>query len=87
MRKFEKEADIMVIDQVNNPGGDVLYTYSLLSMLTDSPLIVPGHHVMLEQIDIFAAIQYQKIFKLSGLMEEMFDNIFGDLFVNEPELF
>ena len=48
---FEKKADALVIDQVNNPGGNMFYMYTLLSLLTDKPLAVPPHFMMLDQSD------------------------------------
>lgn len=53
---FQREADVLVIDQVNNPGGLILYMYALTSMLTDKPLVVPQHRQMLTQEDVFFAL-------------------------------
>jgi C-terminal processing protease CtpA/Prc len=47
MAKYQKETDALVIDQVNNPGGDVFYMYALLSHLTDKPLKTPHHHLII----------------------------------------
>jgi C-terminal processing protease CtpA/Prc len=47
MAKYQKETDALVIDQVNNPGGDVFYMYALLSHLTDKPLQTPHHHLII----------------------------------------
>ncbi|MCX5796220.1 MAG: protease-like activity factor CPAF [Elusimicrobia bacterium] len=46
--KFNKEGiKSLVIDQVNNPGGDVFYMYALLSHLTDKPLKTPHHRLII----------------------------------------
>ncbi len=46
---LQETSEGLVIDQVNNPGGYALYLYALLSMLTDEPLRVPSHRIMLTQ--------------------------------------
>ena len=58
--KFEKDTDALVFDQINNPGGNMFYMYTLLSMLTDKPLAVPQHLMMLDQSDGKLAAQIIK---------------------------
>lgn len=53
---FEDVSDVLLIDQLNNGGGDVLYLYALLSMLTDRELDLPTHRMMLTQEDLYLAI-------------------------------
>lgn len=53
---FQRKSDVLVIDQVNNPGGFVLYMYALASMLTDKALSVPKHRLMITQEDVYFAI-------------------------------
>lgn len=57
--KFEKESDALVIDQVNNPGGDVLHMYALASTLAIEPLALPKHRVTITQQDVLRAITLQ----------------------------
>jgi Peptidase family S41/PDZ domain len=53
---FEELTDILVIDQLNNGGGTILYLYALLSMLTDRELELMQHRMMLTQEDLYTAI-------------------------------
>lgn len=58
--KMEQDADILVIDQLNNPGGSVFYLYTLASMLTDSPLTTPRHRFTIDSRDVWEAKEYLK---------------------------
>ncbi|NNN04851.1 MAG: protease-like activity factor CPAF [Elusimicrobia bacterium] len=51
MAKFQAETDALVIDQVNNPGGDVFYMYALASHLTDKPLLTPRHRMIIGEAE------------------------------------
>jgi hypothetical protein len=57
IKKFEKYSDLLVIDQVCNPGGDLFYLYAIASMLTDVPLSLPFHKMSITQNDVFTALQ------------------------------
>lgn len=56
IQRFEKETDALVIDQLNNPGGLVLYLFSLLSRLTDRPLELPQERMTITQQDVSEAL-------------------------------
>lgn len=56
IRMFQAETTALVIDQVNNPGGAIFYMYSLLTYLTDKPLLVPQHRIALTQDEVVEAI-------------------------------
>lgn len=56
MRFFQKETDALVIDQLNNPGGLVVYLFSILSMLTDQPLEMPLERITITQQDVSEAL-------------------------------
>jgi hypothetical protein len=49
---FEINSDLLVIDQCNNPGGHLLYMYSLLSVLTTKPLKTLPQRVLITQKDV-----------------------------------
>ena len=49
MKKFQAETDALVIDQVSNPGGSLFYLYALASHLTDKPLTVPRHRLIVDE--------------------------------------
>ena len=49
IKRFEKESEALIIDQLNNPGGSMFYMYALLSTLTKTPLTVPLHRISLTQ--------------------------------------
>lgn len=55
MRYFEEFADVLVIDQVNNPGGSPRYLYALLTLLTSDPLAVPEHKLSLTHFEVAMA--------------------------------
>lgn len=55
MNMYEKNTDALVIDQVNNPGGKVLYQYALISTLADRPFVTPKHHMTITQKDVLEA--------------------------------
>jgi hypothetical protein len=53
---FQEVSDILVVDQLNNGGGYILYLYALMGMLTDYELELPMHRIKLTQEDIFRAV-------------------------------
>jgi hypothetical protein len=57
MKKFQAETDALVIDQVSNPGGSLFYLYALVSHLTDKPLAVPRHRLIVGEGDAHEAAE------------------------------
>ncbi len=80
---FEERADALVIDQIDNPGGFIFFTYALASMLTDQPLITPRHRMAITQDDVAAALNVIPIFeKIDDDAEAV--EIFGETFFGFP---
>ena len=52
INEYEVKTDLLVIDQIHNPGGSVHYVYALASMLSDQPLKTPKHRKSLSLRDI-----------------------------------
>ncbi|HEV8051108.1 MAG TPA: protease-like activity factor CPAF [Parachlamydiaceae bacterium] len=78
IKRFEEESEVLVIDQMSNPGGKVLYLYSLLALLTDQPLTVPKDRSKITQENVFYA--YQDIDALSGIKDtQMAVEEFGEM--------
>ena len=57
MQQFQARTDMLVIDQLHNPGGSIFYAYALISMLSDKPISVPKHHVKINQSEVEFALQ------------------------------
>ncbi len=83
MDYFQKEADVLVIDQLNNPGGLILYMYTLVSMLTDRPLVVPQHRQVLTQEDVFFALSEKAAYEAIKTDEDARD-LLGDTVAGMP---
>ncbi len=56
IKRFQKETDALIIDQVNNPGGSVVYLFSLLSMMSNEPLALPPERMTITQEDVSEAL-------------------------------
>lgn len=52
IKKFEASTDALVIDEVNNPGGSVLYVYALQSLLVPNSSFAPPHQIALSPASI-----------------------------------
>ena len=52
IQTYEQVTDLLIIDQIHNPGGEMHYLYILASMLTTKPLTTPLHKVSLLPEDI-----------------------------------
>ena len=78
INEYEQKTDMLVIDQIHNPGGSLIYLYALASMLSDKPLKTPRHHKTLSGKDIQASSEELAI--LEGIKsEEDVKQVFPDL--------
>ncbi len=57
MKRFERNTDAVVIDQINNPGGSLFYLYALVAALTgQEEIATPKHRLTLTQGEVYMAI-------------------------------
>lgn len=79
--EFDRRADSLVIDQLNNGGGTVVYMYALASMLTDTPLEIPKHRITLTPADIADAhkdlANYKSVKTDADAIAKLGENISG----------
>lgn len=80
---FAEKAEALVLDQMNNPGGDLFLVYALASMLTDKPLVTPKEHILISQNDIMDS------FMRLDFLEEVYTNedaraLIGESFHGNP---
>jgi len=68
IRVFEEKTDGLIIDQVDNGGGIVLYVYALASVLSDQPLALPQHRMTVTQKEVSDSLKETTILK--SLLEE-----------------
>jgi C-terminal processing protease CtpA/Prc len=76
LNKMNEITDMLVIDQLNNPGGNILYLYALASIITKEPLKTPHHRFSIDSKDVWDAHNSLKqldllikIFDLLGVKE------------------
>lgn len=80
---LEENSDLLVIDQMNNPGGSVFYMYALASMLTDQPLYTPKHRSSLSPREISTAVKLISSIE-SASSEKEAQELFGETYVGTP---
>lgn len=82
---FEESTDLLVIDQLHNGGGSLFYLYALVSMVTDRPLEVPKHRLLLTQEEVHrAAMLLQELERVTsdGKARELFGDTLGGYPIN-----
>ena len=83
---LEKESDALVIDQTNNPGGYLHFTYALISLLTHQPLAGLRQRETLIQEDMMdyaqAAMRIPKMLEKPEQKDEL-PNIEGYVITQE----
>lgn len=83
---FEENSDVLVIDQINNPGGSVFYMYALAAMLTDQPLYTPRHRSSISPQEISVAVKHISAIE-SANTEEDAQKLLGETFAGTPVTF
>ena len=77
INQFEKDTDMLVIDQHHNPGGSVFYLYALASVLSDKSLRTPLHHMSINTEDVMLAQNGLSL--MEGIKNDReFQEAFGD---------
>lgn len=66
IRKMEAETAGLIIDQTDNPGGDLFAMYGFASMLITEPLQAPGQHIKLN-----SKIVYHMLKRLNTLNKSL----------------
>lgn len=79
IQRFEEDTDFLVIDQLDNPGGNVFYLYALLTYVTNTRLDLPKHRFILSQREVSSAMTILSIFE-ELLENEEADNFIGAIF-------
>lgn len=64
MGLFQSESDALVIDQLNNPGGNIFYLYSLISMLTDQVILTPRQKIKLSPAEVRDCVDDLKLLEM-----------------------
>lgn len=71
---FNENAEALVFDITNNPGGELLFMYGVLSLLTDHPLTPPTNREILIPQDVYkAAVIYNVFHAMSGMDKNIKD--------------
>jgi hypothetical protein len=83
VHEFQTKTDALVIDQLHNPGGQVLYQYALASCLTDYPLATPRHRLSINQEDVLNAHQALAFLEAIGSDEELQELLLEDFYFSD----
>ncbi len=80
--EMQKQTSALVIDQTNNPGGNLFYMLALLSMLSEEPMLLPTQRETITQKHVFDAVMAIEAIrsirdKKSTLIEEEEDVVQG----------
>jgi hypothetical protein len=66
---FNEATDLLVLDQVNNPGGSLFHAYAVLSHITNRELDVPMHSMALDDDQVAEAEEVVWLANVDGLQE------------------
>lgn len=74
---LNKNTDVLVIDQQDNPGGSLFYMYGMVSMLIDKPVKLPLFQLVLNQEDVDMAVTLGELLE-SVTTDKEAQDILGD---------
>ena len=78
---FQQESDVLIVDQLNNPGGILLYKYAIASLLTDRPLETSKGAMAITQQEVMGCLDLRDyIDYLLESGEPIAENIIGYVF-------
>lgn len=80
---LQENADALVLDQLNNTGGNLFIAYGFASMLTDKPLVTPKEHMLLSQYELMDAFMILDALDWVQSAEDA-KNLFGETFFGNP---
>lgn len=69
MNLCEQATDALIIDQLDNPGGNIIYIYALASMLAKEPMKTPPHRQIITQQDVVFALKMLKLKNVDGTLK------------------
>lgn len=70
IQRIQKYADVLVIDQLSNPGGNLLLVHDLAAMLTDRPLSFLKERIMITQEEVAEAVLWDSFYPVIPSDEE-----------------
>ncbi len=77
IRVYDQQTDLLIIDQIHNPGGHIAYLYELVSMLITEPIAVPKHSQVLT---VELVSEAKRVLELSSReLEKMVEDQFNSL--------
>lgn len=89
LNHYQVNTKALVIDQMNNPGGSVLYLYTILSYLSQEPLKLFSQRALITQQDVLEAMQvinFIDVVKLYNIDMEIIAQFFDGLEINAEVL-
>lgn len=77
IERFQMKTDALIIDQVNNPGGQLFFLQSVSAMLTDKPLKSHRHRISISQREVMMALVLEPLLE-SVQTDEDAKELFGE---------
>lgn len=80
---LQRKTSMLIIDQVNNPGGSLFYLYALVAMLGDKPFITPTHKMSITQRDVMSSLETIPLLEIIN-NDQNAQEIFGEKIEGYP---